>query len=102
MVQVGSVAAAREAAAHGADVVVAQGTDAGGHQWASGAGVVSLAPEVADALRDGFPGREVAVWAAGGIADGRGVAAAMALGAEGAVLGTRVSFTYQANSLLSW
>ncbi|XXH04361.1 hypothetical protein Hte_010775 [Hypoxylon texense] len=88
-VQVGSVAAAREAAAHGADVVVAQGVDAGGHQWASGAGVVSLVPEIRDALRDGFPGREVAVWAAGGIADGRGVAAALALGAEGAVLGTR-------------
>ncbi|KAI1134861.1 FMN-dependent 2-nitropropane dioxygenase [Hypoxylon sp. FL0543] len=89
VVQVGSVAAAREAAAHGADVIVAQGIDAGGHQWANGAGIVSLVPEIADMLRDEFPGREIAVWAAGGIADGRGVAAALVLGAEGAVLGTR-------------
>ncbi|KAI1639188.1 hypothetical protein F4809DRAFT_658135 [Biscogniauxia mediterranea] len=88
-VQVGTVAAAREAARHGADVVVAQGTDAGGHQFARGAGVVSLVPEIVDMLRDEFADREVAVWAAGGIADGRGVAAALALGAEGAVLGTR-------------
>lgn len=41
-------------------------------------------------LRDEFPDREIAVWAAGGIADGRGVVAALALGAEGAVMGTRV------------
>ncbi|KAI0156705.1 FMN-dependent 2-nitropropane dioxygenase [Hypoxylon sp. FL1284] len=89
VVQVGSVAAARSAVRDGADVVVAQGTDAGGHQWAAGAGVVSLVPEVVDVLREEFPGREVAVWGAGGIADGRGVAAVLALGAEGAVLGTR-------------
>ncbi|KAI1093261.1 FMN-dependent 2-nitropropane dioxygenase [Rostrohypoxylon terebratum] len=88
-VQVGSVAAAREAVAHGADIVVAQGTDAGGHQWASGASVVSLVPEVRDMLDAEFPGKEIVVWAAGGIADGRGVAAALALGAEGGVLGTR-------------
>jgi nitronate monooxygenase len=91
VVQVGTVGTAREAAALGADVIVAQGVDAGGHQFARGAGVVSLVPEVRDMLRDEFPGREVAVWAAGGIADGRGVAAASALGAEAAVLGTRVS-----------
>ncbi|KAI8626064.1 FMN-dependent 2-nitropropane dioxygenase [Xylariaceae sp. FL1651] len=89
VVQVGTVAAAREAAALGADVVVAQGVDAGGHQFARGAGIVSLVPEVRDMLRNEFPGKEVAVWAAGGIADGRGVAAALALGAEAAVLGTR-------------
>lgn len=91
VVQVGSVAAARDAATHGADIIVAQGIDAGGHQWASGAGIVSLVPEIADMLRDEFPDREIPVWAAGGIVDGRGVAAALALGAEGAVLGTRVS-----------
>ncbi|KAI0097130.1 inosine monophosphate dehydrogenase [Daldinia grandis] len=89
VVQVGSVAAAREAAAYGADIIVAQGIDAGGHQWASGAGIVSIVPEVIDVLRDEFPDKEIPVWAAGGIADGRGVAAALALGAEGAVLGTR-------------
>lgn len=90
VVQVGTVAAAREAAVDGADVIVAQGVDAGGHQWASGAGVVSLVPEVADMLRAEFPDRQIAVWAAGGIADGRGVVASLALGAEAAVVGTKV------------
>ncbi|KAI0481261.1 FMN-dependent 2-nitropropane dioxygenase [Xylariaceae sp. FL0804] len=89
VVQVGTVTAAREAARAGADVLVAQGADAGGHQFAAAAGVVALVPEVCDMLRDEFPDRQVAVWAAGGIADGRGVAAALALGAEAAVLGTR-------------
>ncbi|KAI1654567.1 inosine monophosphate dehydrogenase [Daldinia decipiens] len=89
VVQVGTVAAAREAVAYGADIIVAQGIDAGGHQWVSGAGIVSIVPEVIDMLRNEFPDKEIPVWAAGGIADGRGVAAALALGAEGAVLGTR-------------
>ncbi|RWA05723.1 hypothetical protein EKO27_g9382, partial [Xylaria grammica] len=73
----------------GADVIVAQGVDAGGHQFVKAASVVSLVPEVKDMVRDEFPGKEIAVWAAGGIADGRGVAAVLALGAEAAVLGTR-------------
>ncbi|KAI1105664.1 FMN-dependent 2-nitropropane dioxygenase [Jackrogersella minutella] len=98
VVQVGSVAAAREAASHGADGIVAQGVDAGGHQWASGAGIVSLVPEVADMLRDEFPDRDVALWAAGGIADGRGVAAALALGAEAAVLGTAFMVSAEADT----
>ncbi|KAI1435106.1 FMN-dependent 2-nitropropane dioxygenase [Xylaria sp. CBS 124048] len=89
VVQVGTVAAAREAAEVGAHVIVAQGADAGGHQFAKAAGVVSLVPEVCDMLRSEFPEREIAVWGAGGIADGRGVAALLALGAEGAVMGTR-------------
>ncbi|KAH9899074.1 FMN-dependent 2-nitropropane dioxygenase [Xylariomycetidae sp. FL2044] len=99
VVQVGTVAAAREAASHGADIIVAQGVDAGGHQWGAGAGIVSLVPEIRKMLRDEFlPGKQqegerggggVAVWAAGGIVEGSGVAAALALGAEGVVLGTR-------------
>ncbi|KAK9423876.1 putative 2-nitropropane dioxygenase [Seiridium unicorne] len=93
VVQVGSVAAARQAAHDGADIIVAQGIDAGGHQWAAGAGIISLVPEIADMLQMEFPDREIGVWAAGGIADGRGVAAALALGAEGAVLGTRFMVT---------
>ncbi|KAI6390674.1 hypothetical protein MCOR23_009431 [Pyricularia oryzae] len=87
--QVGTVADARRAVAAGVDVVVAQGVDAGGHQFAVGSGIVGLVPEVRDMVDDEFPGKEVAVVAAGGIADGRGVAAALALGAEGAVMGTR-------------
>ncbi|KAI1868232.1 hypothetical protein JX265_007055 [Neoarthrinium moseri] len=89
VVQVGSVAAAREAAQDGADIIVAQGTDAGGHQWAHGASFISLVPEIADMVAEEFSDREISVWAAGGMADGRGVAAAIALGAEAAVLGTR-------------
>ncbi|KAI0468296.1 FMN-dependent 2-nitropropane dioxygenase [Xylaria cf. heliscus] len=89
IVQVGTVAAARQAAELGADVIVAQGIDAGGHQFVKAAGIVSLVPEVKDMVRDEFPDREIAVWAAGGIADGRGVAAALGLGAEAAVMGTR-------------
>lgn len=89
-VQVGSVAAARQAARDGADVIVAQGVDAGGHQWASGAGVVSLVPEVRLALQDAeFAGRQIAVVAAGGIAHENAVVAAVALGADAVVMGTK-------------
>lgn len=80
MIQVGTVEAARKAVKDGADVIVAQGVDAGGHQYARGAGVVSLVPEVRSMLDNEFPGSEVVVVAAGGIVDGRGVAAALALG----------------------
>ncbi|KAJ2988619.1 hypothetical protein NUW58_g3879 [Xylaria curta] len=73
IVQTGTVAAAREAAELGADVIVAQGVDAGGHQFVHAAGI---------SVHNEFPHQEIAVWAAGGIADGRGVAAALALGAE--------------------
>ncbi|KAK3381288.1 FMN-dependent 2-nitropropane dioxygenase [Podospora didyma] len=87
--QVGSVAAARKAVQDGADVIVAQGIDAGGHQAAIGSGVVSLVPEVVSMVEDEFKDRGVVVVAAGGIVDGRGVAAVLALGAEAAVMGTR-------------
>ncbi|KAG6030264.1 hypothetical protein E4U41_000145 [Claviceps citrina] len=88
-VQVGNVTAAREAVLDGADVLVCQGIDAGGHQFRRGMGVVSFVPEVRSLLEDEFRDREIAVLAAGGIADERGVAAAMALGADGVVMGTR-------------
>ena len=82
--QVQTVAMAVEAVALGADIVVAQGTEAGGHGAAQS--TLPLVPAVADALE----GRgDVALVAAGGIADGRGLAAALALGADGALLGTR-------------
>lgn len=80
--QVQSVAMAREAVAAGADVIVAQGGEAGGHGVSRG--VMALVPEIVDAI-----GTEVPVIAAGGIADGRGMAAALMLGASGVLLGTR-------------
>jgi nitronate monooxygenase len=70
------------------DVLIMQSSDAGGHGPFPGAGIISLVPETRDALDNaGFP--EIAVFAAGGISDGRGVAAALVCGAEGVVLGTR-------------
>ncbi|KAL8644409.1 MAG: hypothetical protein Q9226_007780 [Calogaya cf. arnoldii] len=88
-VQVGSVQDAVEIvkSCH-PDVVVAQGIDAGGHGLERGAGIISLLPEIADALKyEGF--EDVAVVAAGGVVDGRGVAACLALGSQGVVMGTR-------------
>lgn len=81
IVQVGTVTAAREAVEDGADVVAAQGVDAGGHQFAQGAGVISLVPEVRAMLDTEYPDKGVGLAAAGGIVDERGVAAALALGA---------------------
>ncbi|KAH7081452.1 hypothetical protein BKA63DRAFT_208481 [Paraphoma chrysanthemicola] len=88
-VQVGSVAAALQVARTAKpDVLCLQGADAGGHGFEKGAGIVSLVPEASDTLaREGFS--HIPLVAAGGIADGRGVAAALALGAHGVVLGTR-------------
>jgi nitronate monooxygenase len=89
-VQVGSVKDAVKVAREAKpDVLVTQGADAGGHGLAKSAGLVSLLPEVRDTLdREGLLD-DVAVVGSGGIVDGRGAAAAFALGAEGVVLGTR-------------
>ena len=84
-----TVAEARAAEAAGADAIVAQGMEAGGHRGCFDAsraeaemvGLFSLLPAVVDAVR-------VPVVATGGIADGRGVAAALALGASAAQVGT--------------
>jgi NAD(P)H-dependent flavin oxidoreductase YrpB (nitropropane dioxygenase family) len=81
-VSVGSVDEAVRAAAAGADVVVAQGWEAGGHVRGTVTSL-TLVPRVVDAV-DPVP-----VVAAGGIADGRGLAAVLALGAAGAWIGTR-------------
>lgn len=79
--QVQTVAGAREAAQAGTDVIIAQGTEAGGHT--GHVSTMTLVPQAVDAA-NGVP-----VLAAGGIADGRGLAAALALGAQGVVMGTR-------------
>lgn len=86
-VQVGSVKGAREAVEDGADVVVVQGIDAGGHQFAQGASLIALLPEVMDMLKEEFRDSQVAVIAAGGIMDGRGIAASQALGLASSVHG---------------
>jgi NAD(P)H-dependent flavin oxidoreductase YrpB (nitropropane dioxygenase family) len=79
---VGSAKEARQAVASGADVIVAQGWEAGGHVWGKVA-TLPLVPAVVDAVAP------VPVIAAGGIGDARGVAAVLALGAQAAWLGTR-------------
>ncbi|KAL7814575.1 hypothetical protein V8C44DRAFT_34861 [Trichoderma aethiopicum] len=96
-VQVGNVAAAREAIADGADAVVCQGTDAGGHQFRRGMGVVPLLGETRRLVDEGGY-EDVCVLAAGGIADGKGVAAMMTLEADAVVLGTR--FTVAQESIV--
>ncbi|KAJ5272816.1 Aldolase-type TIM barrel [Penicillium angulare] len=92
-VQVGTVQAARNATQQSADVIVVQGSDAGGHQWAQGASLLSLLPEVRDAIEDSEAASRTAILAAGGIVDGRGCVAALGLGADGVVMGTRFIVT---------
>jgi hypothetical protein len=77
-VQVGTIQSAMEAVQHGADVLVVQGSDAGGHQFAGNSSIITLLPEIHDLLK--AIGNEIPVLAAGGIMDGRGMAAALALG----------------------
>jgi nitronate monooxygenase len=87
--QVQTEAMAREALAHGADVLVAQGAEAGGHGVSRG--TLALVPALVD-----LAGPLVPVVAAGGIADGRGMAASLMLGAAGIALGTRLYATQEA------
>ncbi|KAE9973491.1 hypothetical protein EG328_004391 [Venturia inaequalis] len=87
-IQVASVADAITAAPR-SDVLVIQGTDAGGHSLKKGAGIITLLPEVSDALNNLGHG-DIPLIAAGGIADSRGVAAALTLGASGVAMGTRL------------
>jgi nitronate monooxygenase len=89
--QVQSMARAREAIEAGADVIVAQGGEAGGH--AGSRATFTLVPEVADYLANRAP--ETLLVAAGGIADGRGLAAALMLGAEGVMMGSRFLFSQE-------
>ncbi|PNE37000.1 nitronate monooxygenase [Streptomyces noursei] len=90
LLQVTDLEEARQAVDLGADVIVAQGTESGGHGARHGRSTLPFVPVVVD-LADGVP-----VLAAGGIADGRGVAAALVLGAAGALIGTRFQATAEA------
>lgn len=85
---VGAVRHARKVKDSGVDIIVAQGHDAGGHN--SPVGTVSLIPQVVDAAGD------VPVLGAGGIVDGRGVAAALMLGAQGVWVGSAFLATHEA------
>lgn len=88
MHMVSTVAEAKAAARAGADVIVAQGTEGGGHIGLMG--TMPLVPMVVSAVAP------TPVLAAGGVADGRGLAAALALGADGVLLGTRFLATEEA------
>lgn len=90
-IQVGTVASALEVVqACRPDVLVVQGCDAGGHGLEQSSSIVTLLPEVSDALcKAGVEGDSIPLIAAGGIMDGRGVAAALMLGASGVCMGTR-------------
>lgn len=87
MAVVGAVRHARQVEEAGVDVIVAQGHDAGGHN--SPVGTMALIPQVVDAVK-------APVLAAGGIGDGRGVAAAIMLGAQGAWIGSAFLATPEA------
>jgi nitronate monooxygenase len=89
MAVIGKVKHAQQVVESGIDLIVAQGHDGGGHN--SPIGTISLIPQVVDAV-----GARVPVLGAGGISDGRGVAAALMLGAEGAWVGTAFLATEEA------
>ncbi|MFF3886251.1 NAD(P)H-dependent flavin oxidoreductase [Streptomyces sp. NPDC001914] len=114
IVQVTDLDEAGQALELGADVIVAQGTESGGHGSRHGRSTLPFVPVVVDVAEDvpmlaaggiaTLPfvpvvvdvAEDVPVLAAGGIADGRGVAAVLALGAAGAVIGTRFQATAEA------
>jgi enoyl-[acyl-carrier protein] reductase II len=91
----GKVEHAVRAVEAGCDMVVAQGTEAGGHTGTVAS--LPLIPQIVDAVGDKVP-----VVAAGGIFDGRGLAAALALGADGIWVGTRFIATPEARSVLGY
>ena len=91
----GKVDHARRALDAGCDVVVAQGTEAGGHTGT--VATMPLVPQIVDAV-----GGRIPVVAAGGIFDGRGLAAALALGADGVWMGTRFIATPEARGVAGY
>ena len=91
----GKVEHARRALEAGCDIVVAQGTEAGGHTGQ--VATMPLVPQIVDAV-----GTHIPVVAAGGIFDGRGLAAALALGADGVWIGTRFIATPEAHGVAGY
>jgi enoyl-[acyl-carrier protein] reductase II len=91
----GKVRHAIGAVESGCDFVVAQGTEAGGHTGT--VATLPLVPQVVDAVGDRVP-----VVAAGGIFDGRGLAASLALGADGVWVGTRFIATHEARTVAGY
>jgi enoyl-[acyl-carrier protein] reductase II len=94
MHQVANVRQAEQAAQSGVDMIIAQGTEAGG--FAGSIAALVLVPQVVDAVRP------VPVIAAGGIADGRGLAAVLVLGAQAANIGTRFLASLEAPISNAW
>ena len=94
--QVHTVQQAQEAAERGVDAIIAQGSEAGGQGMALGVGSMALIPQVVDAVRP------IPVLAAGGIGDGRGLAAALVLGAQGVNIGTRFIASSEASADEEW
>lgn len=94
--QVHTVGQARRAVELGVDMLIAQGSEAGGQGMAMGVGAMTLIPQVVDAVES------VPVLAAGGVADGRGLAAALVLGAQGANVGTRFLASEEASAHREW
>ncbi|NOY77164.1 MAG: nitronate monooxygenase [Calditrichaeota bacterium] len=90
-----SVRFALKAEAAGVDAIVAEGTEAGGHNGFEEITTFCLIPQVVEAV-------SVPVMAAGGIGDGRGLAAALALGAEGVQIGTRFALTRESAAHLNY
>ena len=91
LVLVAGVRAARKAEALGADAVIAVGYEGGGHLGRDDIGSMVLTPRIVESV-------SIPVLASGGIADGRGLAAALALGAEGIELGTRFVAVKESNA----
>ncbi len=94
--QVHTVAQARRAAELAVDAIIAQGSEAGGQGMSLGVGAMALIPQVVDAV---VP---IPVLAAGAVADGRGLAAALVLGAQGANVGTRFLASEEASADELW
>lgn len=94
--QVHTVEQAQQAVARGVDAIIAQGSEAGGHGMALGVGTMALIPQVVDTAAS------IPVLGAGGIADGRGLAAALVLGAQGVNIGTRFVASTEASADAEW